>query len=109
MTITPRSEYRQNLLWLSVGLVFLLLLWLLTPVLTPFVAAAVIGYMLNPGVDWLERRRVPRVLGVLIAITGVGLLIAALLLQIGTGLVNTRTSDHCTDWIWLWRFRERWR
>ena len=82
MNLPPRSEYRQNLLWLSVGLVFLLLLWLLTPVLTPFVAALIIGYMLNPGVDWMERRRIPRALSVLVAITGVGLLIAALLLVV---------------------------
>ena len=80
MTPTPRSDYRQNLLWLSVGLALLLLLWLLTPVLSPFAAAAVIAYMLNPGVDWLERHRMPRALAVLVAISGVALLIAALLL-----------------------------
>ena len=51
MTDQPRSDYRQNLLWLSVGLLLLLLLWLLTPILAPFVAAAIIGYILNPGVD----------------------------------------------------------
>jgi predicted PurR-regulated permease PerM len=80
MTTTTRSDYRQNLLWLSVGLALLLLLWLLTPVLSPFAAAAIIGYMLNPGVDWLEQRRMPRALAVLVAIGGVALLIAALLL-----------------------------
>ncbi len=80
MTLTPRSENRPNLLWVAAGLLFLLLLWLLTPVLTPFVAAAIIGYMLNPGVDWLTKRRIPRVLAVLIGIAGVGLLIAALML-----------------------------
>jgi predicted PurR-regulated permease PerM len=80
MTDSPRSDHRQNLLWLSFGLAVLLLLWLLTPVLTPFVAAAIIGYMLNPGVDWMEQRRIPRVLAVLIAMIGVGVLIAALLL-----------------------------
>jgi predicted PurR-regulated permease PerM len=80
MTDSPRSEHRQNLLWLSFGLAVLLLLWLLTPVLTPFVAAAIIGYMLNPGVDWMEGRRIPRALAVLIAMIGVGVLIAALLL-----------------------------
>lgn len=75
-----KSEQRQTLLWLSVGLVFLLLLWLLGPVLAPFVAAAIIGYVLNPGVDWLERRRIPRALGVLVAITALALVIAALVL-----------------------------
>ena len=82
MSPVLKSEQRQTLLWLSVGVLLLALLWLLTPVLTPFVAAAVIGYVLNPGVDWLAQRRIPRALGALVAIVGVGLLIAALLLVV---------------------------
>jgi predicted PurR-regulated permease PerM len=82
MSNTLKSEQRQTLLWLSVGVAFLLLLWLLTPVLTPFVAAVIIGYVLNPGVDWMEHRRIPRALGVLVAIVGLGLLIAALVLVV---------------------------
>lgn len=77
-----KPDQRQTLLWLSVGAMLLALLWLLTPILTPFVAAAVIGYVLNPGVDWMEQRRIPRVLAVLIAIVGMGMLIAALLLVV---------------------------
>lgn len=80
MPLMPGTEQRQTLLWLSVGLAFLLLLWLLSPVLTPFVAAAILGYVLNPGVDWLERRRLPRALAVLCALLALGLLIAALVL-----------------------------
>ena len=38
-------------------------LHLLAPVLTPFLIAVIIGYVLNPGVDWLARHRVPRWLG----------------------------------------------
>lgn len=82
MSNTLKPEQRQALLWLSVGLVFLLLLWLLSPVLTPFVAAAIIGYVLNPGVDWMERRRVPRALGVLLAMLALALLIAAVVLVV---------------------------
>lgn len=82
MPNTLKPEQRQTLLWLSVGVLFLFLLWLLTPVLTPFVAAIVIGYVLNPGVDWMEKRRIPRVLGVLLAIVALGLLIAALVLVV---------------------------
>lgn len=47
MSNTLKSEQRQTLMWLSVGVAFLLLLWLLTPVLTPFVAAIIIGYVLS--------------------------------------------------------------
>ncbi len=82
MSSVLKPDQRQALLWLSVGVVLLALLWLLTPVLTPFVAAAVVGYVLNPGVDWMTQRRMPRALAVLIAIVGLGLLIAALLLVV---------------------------
>ncbi len=82
MSSVLKPDQRQTLLWLSVFVVLLALLWLLTPILTPFVAAAVIGYVLNPGVDWLAQRRVPRALAVLIAIVGLGLLIGALLLVV---------------------------
>ncbi len=82
MSSVLKPDQRQTLLWVSVGLVLLALLWLLTPILTPFVAAAVVGYVLNPGVDWMEQRRIPRVLAVLIAIAGMGMLIAALLLVV---------------------------
>lgn len=82
MSNTSKSEQRQTLMWLSVGVVFLFLLWLLTPVLTPFVAAIIIGYVLNPGVDWLEHRHIPRVLGVLLAIVALALVIATLVLVV---------------------------
>ena len=73
-------ESRQNLLWFSVSLGFLALLWLLTPVLTPFVAAFIIGYMLNPGVDWLQQRGLPRALAVLLAMLSVFVMVTALAL-----------------------------
>ncbi|MGI9023992.1 MAG: AI-2E family transporter [Burkholderiaceae bacterium] len=51
---------RQTLAWLAIVGATCLLLWLLAPVLTPFLLAAILGYILNPGVDWLAKRRVPR-------------------------------------------------
>ena len=44
-------------------------LWLLAPVLTPFVVAGVLAYALTPMVDWLDhlgRGRVPRMLAVVV-------------------------------------------
>ncbi len=82
MSSVLKPDQRQTLLWLSVFVVLLALLWLLTPILTPFVAAAVIGYVLNPGVDWMAERRIPRALAVLVALVGLGMLIAALLLVV---------------------------
>jgi predicted PurR-regulated permease PerM len=78
MVTTP--EQRQTLLWLAVGILLAVMLVLLGPILTPFVAAGIIGYILNPGVDTLTARGMPRTVAALIAIAGVGLLIAAIVL-----------------------------
>ena len=82
MPIVTSPEQRQTLLWLTVGILLAVMLVLLGPILTPFVAAAIIGYMLNPGVDWLAARGLPRALAVLLAITAVGLMIAAIVLVV---------------------------
>lgn len=73
------SEQRQTLLWLSVGLVVAWLAFLLSPVLTPFIAAAIVSYVLNPGVDWLAVRRIPRWLAVLAMMSVLILILLALL------------------------------
>lgn len=78
MVTTP--EQRQTLLWLAVGILLALMLVLLGPILTPFVAAGIIGYILNPGVDKLAARGIPRTVAAMIAIAVVGLLIAAIVL-----------------------------
>ncbi len=74
------SEQRQSLLWLAIGILLIALFVLLGPVLAPFVAAAMIGYVLNPGVDWLTERRIPRVTAVMLIIIATFILIIALLL-----------------------------
>jgi predicted PurR-regulated permease PerM len=65
------SEQKQTAFWLTVGLALLLLLYALGPVLTPFIAAAILAYALNGGVDYLDhlhlgRFGVPRALAVLV-------------------------------------------
>ena len=55
--------------WAAIAGVFLLMLWLLAPVLAPFIAASVLAYALTPLVDRLDaafQGRVPRVLAVLL-------------------------------------------
>lgn len=64
--------------WLAVAAVLLGLLYLLAPILVPFVAAAILAYICNPLVAWLGRRRVPRALAV--ALVMLGLLAAAVVL-----------------------------
>lgn len=53
-------EQKQTAFWIAVWLAFVLLLVALGPVLTPFIAAAILAYALNPGVDYLDRLHVGR-------------------------------------------------
>ena len=53
-------DQKQSLFWVAVWAAFFLLLWLLGPVLTPFLAAAIFAYALNPAVDRLCRLRLLR-------------------------------------------------
>ena len=55
--------------WLGMGLLAWLLLAALSPVLMPFVLAAVLAYALHPWVERMAARRVPRWLGAGLAIT----------------------------------------
>ena len=67
MQFSPTQKRIFSWLALLVGLFGLL--WLLAPVLTPFVVAAILAYVLTPVVDWLDRLargRVPRLLAVVL-------------------------------------------
>ena len=80
MTLTPAQ--RQTLNWLALSLLGLLLIWLLAPVLTPFLVGAVLAYALHPAVERLAARRVPRVLAVaLVEVASIVVLLAVLLLD----------------------------
>jgi predicted PurR-regulated permease PerM len=56
---------RQTLFLLSLTLT-ILLVYLLAPILTPFMLGATLAYLANPAVKRLQRRRVPHVLSVVI-------------------------------------------
>ena len=76
------STQRRSLSWLALGLAALGLLWLLAPVLTPFLIGAVLAYALHPAVERLAARRVPRVLAVLGVEVAVIVVLFALLLLV---------------------------
>jgi predicted PurR-regulated permease PerM len=79
MTLSPAQ--RQSLTWFAIAAAALLLLWLLAPVLTPFVVGAVLAYALHPAVERLAARRVPRLLAVLLVeVLFIVVLLAVLLL-----------------------------
>lgn len=60
MSFSFSSEQKQSIIWLGVGLALVLLLFLLAPVLMPFIVSAILAYILNPAVDRLSQIRVRR-------------------------------------------------
>jgi len=89
------NEHRdrlQTLIWSLLGLGILSLLYLLSPILSPFLLAGILAYICAPLVEWLHEHRTPRVIGVLLVM----LLLAAtfaLLLLILLPLVNQEVQQ----------------
>lgn len=80
MTFT--NAQRRSLTWLAMAVVFMLMLWLLAPVLTPFLVGAVMAYALQPAVECLVRRRVSRLWAVLLVELVVIVALLALMLLV---------------------------
>jgi predicted PurR-regulated permease PerM len=62
------STQKRSFSWIAIALGIFLVLWLMGPVLTPFVVAAVLAYALTPLVNKLDhmgKGRIPRVLAVI--------------------------------------------
>ena len=89
MSLPPPTERQARLIWLAVSAAAIALLvgltatliWglgrivqLLSPVLWPLAVAGVVAYLLDPLVDYLERRSIPRPRGIIL-VFGVALLI----------------------------------
>jgi predicted PurR-regulated permease PerM len=70
MQLTPTQK--SFAAWSLIAALSGWVLWLLAPVLTPFVVACVLAYALTPVVDWLDfvgRGRIPRLLAVAVVET----------------------------------------
>ena len=66
--------------WLvAVSSVFLLI-WLLSPILSPFLFAAILAYIFNPIVSWLEKYRFSRTISTLLTMVLLGFVFFLLLL-----------------------------
>jgi predicted PurR-regulated permease PerM len=77
------AAQRRSLIWCAVAVGAALLLWLLAPVLTPFIVAAVLAYALHPLVELLVARRWPRLAAVvLVEVVAIAALLALVLLLI---------------------------
>jgi predicted PurR-regulated permease PerM len=80
MPLTPNQI--RAALWVVIAVVSWLLLSLLAPVLMPFLLAAVLAYALQPLVERLHAKHVPRWLGAGLAIAALMLVLLAVLLLI---------------------------
>ncbi len=75
------ARFLRRLQWAAAGLGVLMLAWLLGPVLTPFVVAALLGWLGDPVVDRLERRGLSRPMAVTV-VFGVMVLVLVIALVV---------------------------
>lgn len=84
-----QANLRLN--WLIAVAIFGWLLYLLAPVLTPFIAAGLLAYLGDPLADRLQRHKIPRTFAVVIVFLSTFLLLGLLVLLIGP-LVKTQIN-----------------
>lgn len=65
---SARPDSLEYLWWLALAAAAGGLLYLLSPILTPFLLAAILAYICNPLVGRMESRRVPRTLAVILVL-----------------------------------------
>lgn len=98
------ARFLRRLQWTALGLGALWLLWLLAPVLTPFVIAAMLGWLGDPLVDRLERRGRSRNTAVTLVFTAMALVVI-LVLVILVPLIERQIATliaslpHYRDWL----------
>jgi predicted PurR-regulated permease PerM len=68
--------------WIAIAAAAGWLVWLLSPILAPFLFAAVLAYILDPIVEQLTRRKMPRTLAVVFVLLVALVLLTAVLLVI---------------------------
>lgn len=83
---------RQLAFWLAALAIFILLLWLLSDILLPFVAGLAIAYLLTPVTDRIEKLGVNRLAAALLIITVVVLAFVYLILLVAPILGGQLTS-----------------
>jgi predicted PurR-regulated permease PerM len=97
------SRFLKRLQWALVALAAGWLVWLLGPILTPFVVAALLGWLGDPLVDRLERAGRSRNTAVILVFTLMALLLAlALLILVPTlqrqVITLVESLPHYRDW-----------
>ena len=123
----PPSENQLRIIWfalaalavaalvaLGAGLIWSVgkVLNLLSPVLWPLAIAAVLAYLLDPAVNWLERRKIPRTWGIILVFVVAISIVAGVLASVIPQMVSetnklvkkiptysTEMQQHVNDWI----------
>src|SRR5512143_1490748 len=82
MSTIRRPDLPGNIPWLAFAVLLATggLVYLLAPILTPFLAGALLAYMFDPLVDRLEARGLSRTAGTVVVIVLAGMTLFALLL-----------------------------
>ncbi len=98
------AQHLKNWLLLAVLALGLLIIYQLLPILTPFLVSILLAYMGDPVVDFLERYKVPRTVGVIAVFVLVSLIMLVLLLvlvpMIGRQLVSLYgLTPQLIDWL----------
>lgn len=83
--------FSSKIFWLFIAVICVTLLYLLSPILTPFLLAALLAYLGDPLVDRLETWRISRTWGVVIVFCG---FIALLILIIGVLIPAVNQQVH---------------
>ena len=102
----------DNRWWFAGAAALVLPLYFLSPILAPFLFAAILAYIGNPLVSWLHRHRVPRTLGaLLVLLLLLSLLVLLLLILLPLFIKEVRLlserlpgflvqiNDHLLPWI----------
>ncbi|MDO9411193.1 MAG: AI-2E family transporter [Pseudolabrys sp.] len=101
--VTPRaprpngiSIQRQIVFWVAALVVFILLLWLLSEILLPFIAGLGIAYLLTPLTDRLERAGVNRLVAALAIIT-LAVLVIVLIILMFVPMISSQLSSFISN------------
>lgn len=99
-----RADRLQTLLWSGFGLALLWLLYLLGPILTPFLLAGILAYICAPLVETLTRRGVPRAAGVvLVMLFDTAILVTLVLILLPLVREESRQlADRLPEGVALW-------